>query len=195
MSTWEKSLDDHRSRQEERIMHAAGGLLSDGGLSALNMRSLADSAGVSRPTLYKYFPDIDSVLVALADSFARHSEAELAAQLAQIDGADAKLRALVSGALHTEDDAHDTAALHWVLTAVSRGVLEAHADRMTGMIAEILLDGVHSGVFREDLEIELDARFVRGSINAIQESIAAGGDPAHIAAAAETTVFRALEKR
>ncbi len=48
---------------------------------------------------------------------------------------------------------------------------------MTGMIAEILLDGVRSGVFREDLEIELDARFVRGSISAIQESIAAGGDP------------------
>ncbi len=67
-------------------MHAAGGLLSAGGHSALNMRSLADS-------------------------IARHSEAELAEQLAEINGADAKLRVLVSGVLHTEDDAHDTAAL------------------------------------------------------------------------------------
>jgi AcrR family transcriptional regulator len=176
-------------------MHAAGGVLADGGLSALNMRSLADAAGVSRPTLYKYFPDIDSVLVALADSVARQSEAELAEHLAGIDGAEAKLRALVRGALHAVDDSHETIALHWVLTAVSRGVLEAHADRMAAMIAEILSDGMRTGVFREDLEIEFDARFVRGAIGAIQESIATGGDPAHIAAAAETTVFRALEKR
>ena len=52
---------------EERILVAALGLIGRRGVRRLGMREIAETAGVSRGTLYRYFPSKDQVLVAAAD--------------------------------------------------------------------------------------------------------------------------------
>ena len=52
---------------EERILVAALGLIGRRGVRRLGMREIAESAGVSRGTLYRYFPSKDHVLTAAAD--------------------------------------------------------------------------------------------------------------------------------
>jgi TetR/AcrR family transcriptional regulator, cholesterol catabolism regulator len=49
-----------------RVLAAASAILSSGGAEALQMRDLAQRAGVSIATLYRYFPAKDHVLLALA---------------------------------------------------------------------------------------------------------------------------------
>jgi AcrR family transcriptional regulator len=55
------------SPTEERILTAALGLIGRRGVRRLGMQEIAESAGVSRGTLYRYFPSKDHVLSAAAD--------------------------------------------------------------------------------------------------------------------------------
>lgn len=51
---------------EERILTAALGLIGRRGVRRLGMREIAEAAGVSRGTLYRYFPSKDHVLASAA---------------------------------------------------------------------------------------------------------------------------------
>jgi AcrR family transcriptional regulator len=54
------------SSTEERILTAAFALIGRRGVRRLGMREIAESAGVSRGTLYRYFPSKDHVVAAAA---------------------------------------------------------------------------------------------------------------------------------
>jgi AcrR family transcriptional regulator len=51
---------------EERILVAALGLIGRRGVRRLGMQEIAEAAGISRGTLYRYFPSKDQVLTAAA---------------------------------------------------------------------------------------------------------------------------------
>jgi AcrR family transcriptional regulator len=51
---------------EERILVAALGLIGRRGVRRLGMQEIAEAAGISRGTLYRYFPSKDHVLAAAA---------------------------------------------------------------------------------------------------------------------------------
>src|SRR5580692_7340979 len=51
---------------EERILTAGLALIGRRGVRRLGMREIAETAGVSRGTLYRYFPSKDEVLAAAA---------------------------------------------------------------------------------------------------------------------------------
>src|SRR5580704_7247716 len=52
---------------EERILTAALGLIGRRGVRRLGMREIAEASGVSRGTLYRYFPSKEHVLAAAAN--------------------------------------------------------------------------------------------------------------------------------
>src|SRR3984957_12758224 len=54
------------SATEERILTAGLDLIGRRGVRRLGMREIAEAAGVSRGTLYRYFPSKDHVLAAAA---------------------------------------------------------------------------------------------------------------------------------
>ena len=62
---------------EERILTAALGLIGRRGVRRLGMQEIAEAAGVSRGTLYRYFPSKDQVLAAAADYDERRFSAGL----------------------------------------------------------------------------------------------------------------------
>ena len=55
------------SPMEERILTAALGLIGRRGVRRLGMQEIAEAAGVSRGTLYRYFPSKEYVLAGAAD--------------------------------------------------------------------------------------------------------------------------------
>ena len=73
----------HRSdRTAGAILDAAAHVLSEQGSSSSSMADVAEAAGVSRATLYRYYPDRESLLhalaaQALADAAARLADAGL----------------------------------------------------------------------------------------------------------------------
>jgi AcrR family transcriptional regulator len=77
---WEDTVDAHRRSVEEAILSATVELVAEQGLASVTMSQIAGRVGIGRATLYKYFPDVESILVAWHQ---RQVGAHLA-QLAQV---------------------------------------------------------------------------------------------------------------
>jgi len=71
---WDDSIESHRRAVRDAIMDAAWRLAEERGPLALTMSEIAQAAGIGRATLYKYFADVESILVA---QHARHVEKHL----------------------------------------------------------------------------------------------------------------------
>jgi AcrR family transcriptional regulator len=61
---WNDTIDEHRRTVHTAILDAAASLAAQHGLASVTMSQIATSAGIGRATLYKYFPDVDTILVA-----------------------------------------------------------------------------------------------------------------------------------
>lgn len=61
---WNETIDAHRTAVREAIVDAAVSLADERGVTAVTMSAVAERAGIGRATLYKYFPDVESILVA-----------------------------------------------------------------------------------------------------------------------------------
>jgi AcrR family transcriptional regulator len=61
---WSNTIEAHRRGVREAVMHTAAALVAHRGLHAVTMSQIAEEAGIGRATLYKYFPDVESILVA-----------------------------------------------------------------------------------------------------------------------------------
>ena len=83
-ASWDRAVDEHRAAQREAIAAAAWALAQEHGPFAVTMSQVAEAAGVSRPTLYKYFPDVESMLTA-------HHRKHVVTHVAELEG-------IVSGA-------------------------------------------------------------------------------------------------
>lgn len=79
----------------EAILEAAAQLLERDGEAGFNTNAIAERAGVSIGTIYRYFPDKRAILVALAEEERRAHQARMSAILAEGAGGLALDRALV----------------------------------------------------------------------------------------------------
>jgi AcrR family transcriptional regulator len=80
---------------EERILNAALVLMARQGVQRLGMAQIADTAGVARGTLYRYFPSRDHVLAAAADYDEARFSAGLDQVLASAQAPEERIRAFV----------------------------------------------------------------------------------------------------
>jgi AcrR family transcriptional regulator len=70
---WTDTIDAHRQQVREAIVHATTRLVAEHGLTSVSMSQIAEVAGIGRATLYKYFPDVETILSAWhADQIAAH---------------------------------------------------------------------------------------------------------------------------
>jgi AcrR family transcriptional regulator len=61
---WNDTIDAHRHAVREATLDAAAALVAEHGLTGVTMSRIAKETGLGRATLYKYFPDIEAILVA-----------------------------------------------------------------------------------------------------------------------------------
>ena len=92
---WDAAVARHRADQRDQILAAALGLLRQRGIAGLTMASIAEEAGISRPALYHYFADIDSVLAAWVGREVERSVTELVGRAAGVADPAERLEHLV----------------------------------------------------------------------------------------------------
>lgn len=61
---WTKSIEAHRHAVRDAIIHTAARLADADGLRSVTMSKVAKEAGIGRATLYKYFADVEAILLA-----------------------------------------------------------------------------------------------------------------------------------
>lgn len=61
---WKETIEAHRREVHEAILDATWALVAEHGLLSVTMSQIAEATGIGRATLYKYFPDVEAILLA-----------------------------------------------------------------------------------------------------------------------------------
>jgi AcrR family transcriptional regulator len=145
---WTDTIEAHRQEVTSAIVDTTARLVAKHGLSSVTMSQIAEGSGIGRATLYKYFPDIDSILIAWHERHvARHM-----AQLAELrDGpgaASERLEAVLHAFAMISHERHDTelaAMLH-------RGEHVVSAQQhLLDLLRELIAEGARAGDLRDDV--------------------------------------------
>jgi AcrR family transcriptional regulator len=124
------------------ILDAAQQLLADDGLARVTTNGIAERAGVSVGSLYRYFPDKEAIVGALGRRLdARNTDAIVAA----LRTSDDVVRTLVETMTRTDDDSRARAVL---LAEAPAGWIEETTDEGTIAVRAILAE--HIGGARAD---------------------------------------------
>jgi AcrR family transcriptional regulator len=148
---WNQTIEAHRQAVRDATLDATAALVAEHGLRSVTMSQIAETTGVGRATLYKYFPDIEAIL------FAWH-EREISGHLEQLAAArdqagDPRERleavleayALISHESHGHHDAEFAALLH-------RDEHVARAEeQLRNMVRDLLAVAATTGHVRDDV--------------------------------------------
>src|SRR5215204_726397 len=74
---WTETIETHRREVREAILDTTAALVAEHGLLGVTMSQIAEETGIGRATLYKYFPDVEAILLAWHDR-------QITAHLAQL---------------------------------------------------------------------------------------------------------------
>jgi AcrR family transcriptional regulator len=163
---WTETIETHRREVRDAIIETAGRLALSHGLFSVTMSQIAEETGIGRATLYKYFPDVESVLAAWHE----HHVASHLAELAKIaDGSEdpgERLRLILTryAEICHESGRHGAdelaAALHHTeaVTQLRRQLLD--------LIVRVITDGASAGSVRDDVPPEELALFTLHALDA-----------------------------
>lgn len=162
---WDRTRLDHRSRQAASIAASAMALLTERGGPALTMAAIADQADVSRQTLYRYYKDVDAVLVGIAELVTSH-DVDFARLVNEQPDPGSKLELIARTATGGDHGEQTAASLLAVLPPAGREIVVGHQERARDLLAEVLQRGVDQGSFRDDLVPRTDAQLILGILGA-----------------------------
>ncbi|MDX2403943.1 TetR/AcrR family transcriptional regulator [Streptomyces microflavus] len=148
---WNETIEAHRRAVRDAILNTTAELAAEHGLRSVTMSQIAEKAGIGRATLYKYFPDVEAILLAWHDRQITEHLGQLAEVRDQTDGAGAQLEAVLRAFAHISRQArgHQGTELSALLHRDKR-VVRAQ-QQLHGMIRDLLAEGAQIGVFRDDI--------------------------------------------
>lgn len=146
---WTDTIEAHRQAVRDATLDTTATLVAEHGLASVTMSQIAEKTGIGRATLYKYFPDVESILAAWHERHVTRHLDYLAQVADQADGAAARLHAVLEAyARITHERPHGgelAAILH-------RGEHITEAEqRLTDLVRNLLGDAARSGDVRDDI--------------------------------------------
>jgi AcrR family transcriptional regulator len=160
---WDETIEAHRRAVRDATLDTTAALVAEHGLASVTMSQIAEHTGIGRATLYKYFPDVEAILLA----WHQRQIAEHLAQLAEVRDhtphAGERLRAVLEAyaLIVHEHRGGDLAAL------LHRGphVARAH-QQLRDFVRDLLTEGTASGGVRDDVAPEELASYCLSAISA-----------------------------
>jgi AcrR family transcriptional regulator len=147
---WNDTIDAHRRAVRDATLATTAALVAEHGLRAVTMAQIAERTGIGRATLYKYFPDVEAILLAWHDrQISQHLEhlTSVAHGARRGDRLRAVLEAYarMSHASRGHHDAELAAFLH-------RDEQVVRAEKqLRDLIGRLLADAARSGDVRADV--------------------------------------------
>ena len=149
---WNETIEAHRRAVRDTTLNTTAALVAKHGLRSVTMSQIAEQTGIGRATLYKYFPDVEAILLAWHERQATGHLAHLVEVRDRADDAGEKLEAVLEAyALMTYErpDGTELAAL------VHRGEHVARAQQqLSDMIRDLLRKAAETGDLRDDVAPE-----------------------------------------
>jgi AcrR family transcriptional regulator len=147
---WNETIEAHRNGGREAILDTTWALVTEHGLTSVTMSQIAEETGIGRATLYKYFPDVEAILVTWQERHITTHLEHLAEVRNQAGDAGERLEAVLEAyALISHKREHHgtelTALLH-------RGEHVARAQQqLSHLIRDLLTEAAETGDVRDDV--------------------------------------------
>jgi AcrR family transcriptional regulator len=145
---WNESIDAHRRAVRGATLDTTAALVARRGLRSVTMSQIAEETGIGRATLYKYFPDVETILVAWHERQVTAHLELLAKVRDQAGDAGKRLAAVLEAYALIQHEHHGTelaALLH-------RGEHVARAQRhLSDLIRDLLIEAGETGDVRDDI--------------------------------------------
>jgi len=146
---WTETIEEHRRAVHDATLDTTAALVREHGLASVTMSQIAAATGIGRATLYKYFPDVEAILVAWHD---RHITRHLRQLTAVRDAAATpagRLEAVLEAFALIQHQHHDT---ELPVALLHRGEHVARArQQLQDLVSDLLAAGAEAGAIRSDI--------------------------------------------
>jgi AcrR family transcriptional regulator len=145
---WNETIEAHRREVRGATLDATAALVAEHGLRSVTMSQIAEETGIGRATLYKYFPDVETILVAWHERHVSGHLEYLAEVRDQAGQAGERLEAVLEAYAFIQHEHHGTelaALLHR-----SEHVARAQ-QQLRNFIRNLVTEGAKAGDLRDDV--------------------------------------------
>ncbi len=142
-------MEAHRREVRDAIMDTTAALVAGHRLASVTMSKIAEQTGIGRATLYKYFPDVEAILVAWHERQVTGHLKHLAEVRDHVGSPGERLAVVLDAyALMTYERPHGTE----LAAVVHRGEHVARAQQQLGdFIRDLLTAAARTGDVRADV--------------------------------------------
>jgi len=145
---WNDSVKAHRRAVREATLDTAAALVAEHGLRSVTMSQIAEETGIGRATLYKYFPDVEAILVAWHERQVTAHLVHLAEIRDRAGDAGQRLKAVLETYALIFHEHHGTE----LAGLLHQGEHVARAQQqLSDFIRDLLTEGAETGSLRDDV--------------------------------------------
>jgi len=160
---WDETIEAHRRAVRDATLDTTAALVAEHGLASVTMSQIAAETGIGRATLYKYFPDVEAILVAWHERQVADHLQQLAQVRDQAGRAGQRLKAVLEAyalIVHEHHGSELAALLH-------RGAHVASAkQQLRDFVRDLVREGAASGEVRDDVAPEELASYCLHAVTA-----------------------------
>jgi AcrR family transcriptional regulator len=147
---WNETIEAHRAAVRDAILETTWALVAEHGLRSVTMSQIAEEAGIGRATLYKYFPDVEAILLAWHERHVTGHLKHLAELREGAGDARGRLEAVLEAyALICHHRGHHAAELAALLHRDEHAVRAQ--QRLTEIVRDLLTEAAEAGDVRGDV--------------------------------------------
>lgn len=148
---WNDTIEAHRREVRDTVMQTTATLVAERGLRSVTMSAIAEQSRIGRATLYKYFSDVEAILLAWHERQVADHLDQLIRARERADGPAERLEAvlrayaLTAHERHGHFDADLTTFLHRDESVV------AARHQLHALVGGLLSDAATAGHVRDDV--------------------------------------------
>lgn len=163
---WNETIDAHRRAVRDATLDATAALVAEHGLTSVTMSQIAEKTGIGRATLYKYFPDVETILTAWHERQITSHLDHLADVADRAAPGGARLEAVLEAYALIQHKSHGHHG-DKLVAQLHRGEHVAHAQqRMHNFVRDLLAESAQAGDLRDDVPAEELANYCLHALTA-----------------------------
>ena len=165
---WNETIEAHRAAVRDAILDTTWALVTEHGLTSVTMSQIAEKTGIGRATLYKYFPDVEAILLAWHERQIIGHLAQLAEVRDQAGSAAERLEAVLEAyaLISHERFSHEHPGPE-LAALLHRGEHVTKAQQqLIDLIRDLLSEAAQTGDIRNDIAPDELASYCLHALNA-----------------------------
>jgi AcrR family transcriptional regulator len=147
---WNDTVEEHRRAVRDAILDTTTKLVAGHGVRSVTMSQIASETGIGRATLYKYFPDVEAVLLAWHERQVTAHAAQLTEARDRAGTPVERLEAVLEAYALIAYERHGHG--DELVGMLHRGEHVARAQQhLRGIVHDLLAEGATAGELRDDV--------------------------------------------